>query len=315
METLLRKYLWALDLAVVVLVALFSARATGVMIESALIRQTPPPKRVVHASAAPVPQTVYTKDTLEILKRNIFCSTCPSLLEEPKKDDDPGTPAVEAPVRTNLPLRLMAVMYSPPPHDPRWSMAVIRDTTDQSAGPYGVGSKIRGATVEDIQETRVYLRNQGKAEFLDLVDKGPPPAPPGQPAPPPTPVAAAPAADPFAAELQKGIKQTSEHAYEVQKSTLDSMLGNMAALSRAARIVPEVKDGKSAGFRLFSIRPDGPFGRIGLQNGDVIVAINGLEMTDPTKALEVYTKLRTASHLSVSLERNGAKITKDYTIR
>jgi len=314
METLLRKYIWALDLLVVVLVAMFSARATGVMVESVLIQKTPPPKRVVHAAYAQTPQTVYSKDTMEILKRNIFCSTCPSLIEEPKKEEDgSGPPAPEQPTRTNLPLRLMAVMYSPPPGDPRWSMAVIRDTTDQSAGPYGVGMKVRGAVVEDIQETRVYLRNQGKAEFLDLVDKGPPPAPPGQPAPPaPAP---APATDPFAAELEKGIKQTGEHKYEVQKSTLESMLGNMAALSRAARIVPEVKDGKSAGFRLFSIRPDGPFGRIGLLNGDVIVAINGLEMTDPSKALEVYTKLRTASHLSVSLERNGAKITKDYTIR
>ena len=89
----------------------------------------------------------------------------------------------------------------------------------------------------------------------------------------------------------------------------------MGALSRAARIVPEMKDGKAAGFRLFSIRPDGPFAKIGLQNGDIISAINGLEMTSPDKALEVYTKLKTANHLSVGLERNGQKITKDYNIR
>ena len=54
---------------------------------------------------------------------------------------------------------------------------------------------------------------------------------------------------------------------------------------RAARIVPETRDGKPAGFRLFSVRPDGPFAKIGLQNGDVISAINGLEMTSPDKAL------------------------------
>ena len=107
----------------------------------------------------------------------------------------------------------------------------------------------------------------------------------------------------------------AEHKYEVQRSTLDSLLGNMNALAKGARIVPEVKDGKPAGFRLFSIRPDGPFAKIGLQNGDVISAINGLEMTSPDKALEVYTKLKTANHLSVGLERNGQKLTKDYNIR
>ena len=84
---------------------------------------------------------------------------------------------------------------------------------------------------------------------------------------------------------------------------------------RAARIVPETRDGKSAGFRLFSVRPDGPFAKIGLLNGDVVSAINGLEMTSPDQALLAYTKLKTANHLSVAIERNGQKITKDYNIR
>ena len=54
---------------------------------------------------------------------------------------------------------------------------------------------------------------------------------------------------------------------------------------------------------------------IGLLNGDVISAINGLEMNSPDQALLAYTKLKTANHLSVSLERNGQKVTKDYNIR
>jgi general secretion pathway protein C len=117
------------------------------------------------------------------------------------------------------------------------------------------------------------------------------------------------------AELDRGIKKVGEHNYEVQRATVDSLLGNMSLLSRSARIVPEIRDGKAAGFRLFSVRPDGPFAKIGLQNGDVISAINGLEMTSPDKALEVYTKLKSASHLSVGLERNGQKINKEYNIR
>src|SRR4029079_12465657 len=86
-------------------------------------------------------------------------------------------------------------------------------------------------------------------------------------------------------------------------------------LSRSARIVPEIRDGRAAGFRLFSVRPDGPFAKIGLQNGDVISAINGLELTSPDKALEVYTKLKSASHLSVGVERNGPQVPKAYNIR
>lgn len=89
----------------------------------------------------------------------------------------------------------------------------------------------------------------------------------------------------------------------------------MALLSRSARIVPEIRDGKAFGFRLYSVRPDGPFAKIGMSNGDVISSINGLEISSPEKALEVYAKLKSASHLAVGLERNGQKISKDYTIR
>jgi general secretion pathway protein C len=310
METLLRKYLWAIDLAVIVVSAMFAARATGVMIETALGRATPTVPALHRPSTESVPTTHYNKDVEPILKRNIFCSTCPPIIEEPNSGE-PEIPATPSPVRTSLPLKLMAIMFAPEPNDPRWSVAVVRDTEKNSAGPYGIGGKVHDATIVDIQETRIYLDNAGKPEFLDLLDTPPAPAAaPAAAAPPP-----APSADPFAAELDKGIKKTSENGYEIQRGTVDSMLNNMAVLSRAARIVPEVRDGKSAGFRLFSVKPDGPFGKIGLQNGDVIYAINGMEMTSPDNALQVYTKLKSANHISVAIERNGAKLTKDYNIR
>ena len=52
-----------------------------------------------------------------------------------------------------------------------------------------------------------------------------------------------------------------------------------------------------------------------MQNGDIISSINGMEITSPEKALEVYSKLKSASHLSLGMERNGQKVTKDYSIR
>jgi general secretion pathway protein C len=309
METLLRKYLWAIDLLVIAVSAVFAARATGVMIETALGRSMPTVPAVRRPSTESQNVTHYDKDVEAILKRNIFCSTCPPILQEPEQEEV-GVPPTPAPVRTALPLKLMAIMFSPPPNDPRWSVAVIRDTEKNAAGPYAIGSKIHDATIVDIQESRIYLDNAGKPEFLDLLDAPPTPAAaPAAAAPPP------PSTDPFVAEMDKGIKKTGEHSFEIQRGTVDSMLGNMALLSRSARIVPEVRDGKSAGFRLFSVRPDGPFGKIGLQNGDVIYAINGLEMTSPDNALQIYTKLKSANHISVALERNGTKITKDYNIR
>ncbi len=312
METLLRKYLAAVDLVVVAICAIFGARATATAIEAAMASNVPTMKPGAHIAAAGAPQgPVYSKEVEEILKRNIFCSTCPPFLKKAEADSS-GPPPPPQLQKSSLALKLLAIMFAPPPADPHWSMAIIRDNDAKTAGPYSIGSKIREAEIDDIDETHVYLNfGGGRREYLELLDNAQAPAAVAAAAAPPAPAQK----DPFAAELDKGIKKTGNNTYEVQHSTLDSLLGNMGALARAARIVPETRDGKSIGFRLFSIKPDGPFGKIGLQNGDVISAINGLEMTSPDKALEVYTKLKTANHLSVGLERNGQKATMDYTIR
>lgn len=309
MEALLRKYLWAIDLVVVGLCAVFLARAASSAVESRIVVPAQKAARRAPRTTAPV---VYTKEVEPILKRNVFCSTCPPFLAAPEVASN-ETKSEAPPEKTNLPLALLAIMYSPPPLGLKWSVAVVRDTEEKSMGAFGAGQKVHGAVITEIQETRIYLDNAGKTEFLDLLDakEGPRSEPVAAAAPTPAPGGG----DALSTEMAKGIKKTGEHSYDIQRSTLESVLGNMSLLSRSARIVPEIRDGKAAGFRLYSVRPDGPFALIGMQNGDVISSINGLEITSPEKALEVYAKLRSASHLSLGLERNGAKVTKDYSIR
>jgi general secretion pathway protein C len=278
-------------------------------VESKLAR-VPRSTRVVAATPPKVvAKPTFDKDPKAILTRNIFCSTCPSLLDE-AVPEGPEEPVLQQ-TKTELPLALLAIMYAPPPNGIRWSVAVMRDTEYKTIGAFPVGGKVHDATVTEILETRVYLDNDGKAEYIDLFEApAPPPPPPGAP-PPPKPNKD----DALAVDLAKGIKKINENSYELQRSTLESVLGNMALLSRSARIVPEMKNGKAAGFRLFAVRPDGPFAMIGMQNGDIISSINGLEITSPEKALEVYAKLKSASHLSLGMERNGQKVTKEYNIR
>jgi general secretion pathway protein C len=69
------------------------------------------------------------------------------------------------------------------------------------------------------------------------------------------------------------------------------------------------------GFKLFSIRPDSIYSKIGVQNGDVIRRINGFDLNSPEKALEVYSKMKDASRIEIEIERNGAPIRKSYNVR
>jgi len=310
-ETLLRKYLWAVDLAIVALCSTFLGMAASGAVESKFASMPAPVRKAAAKAPKQDAKPAFDKDPTNILRRNVFCSTCPPILDDGTKPDEPEVLTIQE-TKTTLPLAVLAIMYAPPPNGLRWSIAVMRDTEAKATGAYARGGKIHGATIIDILETRIYLDNQGKTEYIDLFEPPAPPPPPPGAAPPPAPNKDT---DPFAADLAKGIKKLGEHNYELQRSTLESVLGNMNLLSRSARIVPEMKDGKAAGFRLFAVRPDGPFAMIGMQNGDILSSINGLEITSPEKALEVYAKLKSASHLSLGMERNGSKVTKEYNIR
>lgn len=308
METLLRKYLWAVDLAVVALCSTFLGMAASGAVESKIASLPVPPRPQTPKPVKPEAKPIFDKDPTNILKRNVFCSTCPPLIDEGTATTT-GTDTTITETKTALPIAVLAIMYAPPPNGMRWSVAVMRDSEVKSTGAFPVGGKIHGATVTEINPTRVHLDNEGKSEYIDLFEPPAPPAPPPGAAPPNHDN------DPLSAELANGIKKLSENKYELQRNTLESVLGNMALLSRSARIVPEMKDGKAAGFRFFAVRPDGPFALIGVQNGDIISSINGLEITSPEKALEVYAKLKSASHLSIGMDRNGTKLTKEYNIR
>ncbi len=313
MDTLLRKHLWIVDLIGIGLCAIFLGRAAASMVESKYLLTMALPKPAPRVTP-PETDIYYPKAIDDVIKRNIFCSTCPPITQgEPVAAADNSS--VE-PQKTTLPLQLLAVNYVAPPWGFEHASATLRDSDSKFVGAFRPGEKVRGATITGIDETRVHLDNAGKPEFIDLLETEQAATPaPAAVAAAAAPAPAGPNSDALSQELDRGIKKTGENTYEIQRSTLESVLGNMSLLARSARIVPEMREGKAAGFRLYSVRPDGPFAKIGMQNGDVISAINGLEITSPEKALEVYAKLKSASHLSLGLERNGQRIQKDYSIR
>src|SRR4029077_1363856 len=144
--------MWAIDGLCVALCAVFLARATATAVERKMLNIGPAAKAAVMrgpvASTAP---SVYSKQIEEILNRNIFCSTCPPILQK-QATGDTGPPPPPPLQRTSLNLKLLAIMYAPPPANPKWSVAIVRDNDAKSAGPYAIGSRLRDATVEDIEE-------------------------------------------------------------------------------------------------------------------------------------------------------------------
>ena len=112
-----------------------------------------------------------------------------------------------------------------------------------------------------------------------------------------SPWAALPAGEPV--RVHRDELQASQASYE---------------MARGARVVPAFERGRSVGFKLFSIRDGSLFKRIGMENGDVVVAINDLPMDTPDRALALLETLRTATSLKVSLRRRGKPMRLDLAI-
>lgn len=116
-------------------------------------------------------------------------------------------------------------------------------------------------------------------------------------------------------QIASGIKKVDETHFEIKKAFIDAVVKNPMAVSKGARVVPSMKDGKANGIKLYAIRPSSVFAALGLSNGDTLVSVNQLPMTSADAGLEIYKKLSTAKKLDVEIVRRGKPLTLTYTIR
>ncbi len=297
----LKRNFWLVNVLTIAACSTSLAWAAGHVIESKLL--DPPAKRATLIKPT-APTATRQKDVDAILKRNAFCSACPPLIDV---GPTPGSDSSGSndPTRTSQPLQLVTVLVS---DDSRWSLCILRETGSKQTGAFKLGSVLpSGWTVVAIQDTprpRVEIALESKIEFLefDLPSKA------GDGA---VATADTPPAPPSDDNYDAGIKKVNDGRYTIQRDLLNKLLSDTNSIARMARIVPAPN---GSGFRLYAVRPGSFFDKIGLKNGDILRAVNGNEMSSPDRALEIYSKLRSASHVNVSIQRGGKDQSMDYTI-
>jgi hypothetical protein len=130
--------------------------------------------------------------------------------------------------------------------------------------------------------------------------------PPIADVPPPAPPVAEPATDAGAS-----VTPIGKDSYRISPALRDQFL----AEPRDMRFVPAMKDGKSIGVKLYGIRKGSWPDKAGLKNGDLVRRINGLEVGEPDKALEMYQQVKTATNVDIELERKGKPVLLRYTVQ
>ena len=285
-----RPALIALNLLLLAMMAFFGARIASTLVAARLGAPPLPPVTAAAPVIAPVvvePESAYAR----IAEGDVFNAV-------KRAGPEPGTATTFK--RTDLNLKLWGTALA---HDPAQSFAIIEDQAARRQVLYRVGDTIlEVAVLARVEWDRVVLTRDGAEEMLEISSaraSGKEGAAAG----------AAPAAG------GARIRKTADTKFVIDRRELEKTVANINEVFTQARAVPFFQDGKTIGFRVFAIKPGSVFEKIGLQNGDVVQRVNGVELTDPTKAISLFTELQNEGHIAVDLQRNKQTKNFSYEIR
>jgi general secretion pathway protein C len=112
------------------------------------------------------------------------------------------------------------------------------------------------------------------------------------------------------------VERVSETSYRVERTALDRLLDAQTELMKS-RLVPERRGDRTLGMRIYGIKPGSALALLGLENGDRIDTIAGIDLSNPANMLDLYARLKTGviDRLAIKLERGGRSLDLDYVVR
>lgn len=299
-----KSYFWVLHLAMIAAGAYFVADMANVAIGSRL-EASIAPRAAGNPTAPVVASKGIPRNYNAIVEGNIFNSKMRGKQPEAAGPNaGPALPAMSAP-KVPLNQTLLGTMVG----TDNESYAVIEDNKTREQLLYRIGDIIgEDGRITQINRNKVVIRRGGEDEILEVAFS----PEENKPAPHATPTVLTPSAP---SAVGSNIRAAGKNRWVMDRREIENAVDNLPALLTKARIVPNFSEGKPDGFRIFAITEDSLYAKIGLQNGDVLHRVNGIEVKDPQNFLKVFEQLKDESAITVDLVRNNQKETFSYEIR
>jgi len=174
---------------------------------------------------------------------------------------------------------------------PLISRAIIKDLETNISGLYRPGDTVATANIESIEADRVILSHQGQKKLLNIGNA----APQGH-----DEVYSASGGDDA-----PGVAGIEDDFTEKQATMVNARLADVDTVLRKAAIKPHVTGGRMDGIRISRVEDLKAAKALGLQNGDIIVAVNGHRLTSKQKAYQVFKKARSQPVIDIELLRDN----------
>jgi general secretion pathway protein C len=110
-------------------------------------------------------------------------------------------------------------------------------------------------------------------------------------------------------------KKIGEREYLLDRAKVQKSIENPEKVLTDARLLPNIIDGRQEGFKISEVVPDGLYHSLGLKNGDILLNINGLEISNPEVAIQAMSALKGMNRINLDIMRSGENMSIDYQIR
>ncbi len=294
-----KRLLLMLHLALLTTGAYFIADAVNLMIARQLEASTRPSDRpptiTVSRNSAVADRSAYQR----ILRGDLFHPTQRGL--------ELVQPEVQAAVPA-APLDLPLILVGTVEGQGEGSFAILEDRITHEQQLYRLKDTVKeGAILAKVERNQVVIQLGSQEQVLVIYSDGTQDVAPPTPGAVSSPVETAPG--------PAGIRQVQPNRWLLDKQEVTAALANLSQLLTKARVVPNFTDGKPDGFKIFSIAPDSLYAKIGLQNGDVLQQINGVEVKDPENFMRVFQQLKDETMIALDFVRNNRRESYTYEIR
>lgn len=205
------------------------------------------------------------------------------------------------PVRASLGLaariRLIGIVFG----DQRF--AIVEELASKQQMLYHVHDQVLDlGEVSEIRRNGILVRQGNLEELLELAMLDNQAVQGGSPGP--APPAAAQTAT-AGAPLRKVI----------DRREVEQAMSDLPKLLSQARAVPNTVNGAINGFRLDYIAPTSFYEKIGVQAGDVLQRVNGVDIRDPGTMLNLLQQLKNEQIVKLDVLRNNQRSTITYELR
>jgi general secretion pathway protein C len=107
------------------------------------------------------------------------------------------------------------------------------------------------------------------------------------------------------AQRQAGLAPASAPNTSIADSVRQLLVQNPSAGTELLRPQPVFAGGSLRGYRVYPGRNRAQFAGLGLQPGDLVLAVNGAALDDPNRGLEILRGIGQGSAVTLTIDRGG----------